>query len=95
MRNIEEYKTTTNRSVYNKLRKRYLEGRYINCSYCKYHKGENITHNFYGGFVGGKIKYPSWKLVTKNRKQWMDKKINKTYRKSLYSNNTFCEITFK
>lgn len=69
-----DYDWTTNRNYYNKLRKHYLESvGEIRCSYCKYNKGENSTQNWYGGFEGELIKYPSWKLVSKNRKQWMEK----------------------
>ena len=71
-----EYNWTTNRSVYNKRRKLYLEGMYeIYCAHCGYHKCENYDGNHYGGFDKDNLKYPSWKLVTKNRKQWMKKDI--------------------
>jgi hypothetical protein len=72
---------TMNSSVYNKARKYYLavcKG-LIHCDYCRYHRGENRS-KFYGGFIDegqdlkdGKIKYPSWKLASKKRKQWMPK----------------------
>lgn len=103
MRRIKEYKITTNRSVYNKLRKEYLEkeGK-IHCSFCKYHKGEN-KNSYYGGFVGktesknnykrNKIKYPSWKLIGKNKKQWMFKKLNFRY-STKFNGDVYCEINF-
>jgi hypothetical protein len=64
MRNIDEYKKTTNRTIYNKARKCYLSsgtGK-IHCGFCKYHKGENITHGY--------KKHVSWKTLTDKRKQW-------------------------
>lgn len=123
-----EYETTTNSSVYKKLRKRYLEGnsKGVRCAHCKYHRGENDTYNHY--FHSEKIKHdiiaidiesgeeipkysrassefnitwtwkkvnprliikdkqPSWKLTSKNRKQWMDKKIKKVYDYRLMNN---------
>ena len=35
-------------------------------------QGGDIT-NWYGGYDIDNVKYPSWKLVSRNRKQWMDK----------------------
>lgn len=66
MKNIEEYKTTTSRSVYNKIHKDYLT-KYstLRCSYCKYHRGENAGKGYF-------INLPNWKLVSKKRKQWME-----------------------
>lgn len=73
--------TTNNDSVYRKARKRWLETSEgcLHCSYCRYHKGENRT-TYYGGYIeegesfkDAKIKYPPWKLASKNRKQWMAK----------------------
>lgn len=74
MKKIEDYNWTINRSVYNKLRKHYLKiGGDIRCSYCKYHKVENYNGDWYGGYKKDNIKYPNWKMVSKNRKQWMKK----------------------
>lgn len=40
----DEYKLTSNSSVYAKAKKRVYESTCkINCSICSYHKGENIT----------------------------------------------------
>ena len=75
---------TTSRSYYNKLRKIKLEmGGEIRCSYCPYHKYENRTTKWYGStnyIVNDEeiqlkegFRKPSWKLATKNRKQWMAK----------------------
>jgi len=70
--------TTTNRSEFNRAYKFYLEHKTngINCSYCPYHRGENRV-KYYGGFVHKHVTYPNWKLVSKNRKQWMNKPLKK------------------
>lgn len=79
-------KTTDSRSEFNRVYKRYLEhsGK-IRCDRCIYHGGENNTNKRYGKnyyndmkicFGEGnetKIRYPNWKLVSKNCKQWMKK----------------------
>ena len=70
------YDWTTNRKYYNKLRKLNLANcGDIHCPICRYHLGENSTLSFYNIDSNGTRtnKYPSWKLVTKNRKQWMKK----------------------
>jgi len=74
----KEYETTNNRSVYNKLRKSILEKKgEISCSWCGYHRGENSDYKFYNVTIGTKDGiFPNWKLVSKNRKQWMDKSPN-------------------
>ena len=71
--------TTNNRAVYNRARKDWLEtgAALIHCSYCQYHRGENRT-TYYGGFkesnsTRSAINYPSWKIASKGRKQWMGK----------------------
>lgn len=74
---------TTSRSEYNKVYKRYLENSgKIHCSFCSYHRGENDTRKWYGSTrfwsedgEKSRVKYPSWKLVSKNRKQWMKKEL--------------------
>ena len=78
--------TTTNRGEFNRAYKEYLERKgKINCSYCHYHRGENGKgRGYYGGYKGlngtKNLKYPNWKLVSKNRKQWMAKPMKfKTY----------------
>jgi septin family protein len=74
------YHTTTHRGYYNKLRKEKLESQgEIYCTICPYNGGENRKTNRYLGICNvekiqhAKIKHPSWKLATKNRKQWMEK----------------------
>jgi len=70
-------KTTTSRSDYNRAYKARLEStREIYCSRCRYHKGENETRGFYRKDEVEELfgdKYPSWKLASKNPKQWMRK----------------------
>ena len=95
MRNIEEYNWTTNRTVYSRSRKKNLEAKSeIYCSYCRYHGGENDKNKWYhipkedvivpSYLVGlyNRKRMPNWKLVSKNRKQWM-KKIFKFENRSL------------
>ena len=68
---------TTNRGEFNRLYKTWLEQHNkIYCSRCKYHKNENRTTKGYGGYADKKVKHPSWKLTSKNKKQWMYKKLN-------------------
>ncbi len=76
MRLRNEYNTTINSSVYNKLHKIYN----ARCSYCKWHgpstenwQWESYYKNKYKGKE--KAKYPNWKLVSKNKKQWMEKTL--------------------
>jgi len=81
MKAKEVLDTTTNRGEFNRAYKHYLEKKgKIHCSYCKYHRGENRTKKCYGGYVrmNGhmRINHPNWKLVSKNRKQWMKKPID-------------------
>jgi len=83
-KNYKNYKSTTSRIVYNRSRKIYLESECeISCARCKYHKNENLTTRYYGGNSRIGIRYPSWKLVSKNRKQWMDKPISITEEEKL------------
>jgi hypothetical protein len=85
--------TTTDNRTYNRAIKIYRENRVIYCSYCAYHRGENQTSKWYGGYISEHVKYPNWKLVSKNRKQWMKKPLkrevdNINHRKEKY-------VTFK
>jgi len=83
MKTYKILQKTVSRSEFNKLYKRNLEqsGK-IHCSRCKYNRGENDTRKYYGTTIwyintnGDKrIRYPNWKLVSKNRKQWMNKNL--------------------
>jgi hypothetical protein len=86
MRNKIIVKSTTNRGVFNRTYKIYLEQQgKIHCSFCGYNRGENDKRKWYGGIVyddmetchgkrkGTHTRYPNWKLVSKNSKQWMKK----------------------
>lgn len=90
---------TTNRGEFNRAYKQHLESKgKIRCCYCGYHHGENDDKNWYGGFKENnrlKIRYPNWKLVSKNRKQWMKKptKIGKE-RPTRFSERTYIDITW-
>ena len=77
MGNKNLVKNTTSRSEFNRAYKIHLEQRGgIHCSYCKYHRGENDDRKWYGKSLRcNKFKYPNWKLVSKNQKQWMKKPI--------------------
>lgn len=97
MRPKEELEITSNRSVYNKLRKVCLEKNgEIRCSWCTYHGGENSTNEWYGWYDGDHEKRPNWKLVSKNPKQWMDKP--KTYKLEIefsrWNKKTYYEVKF-
>ena len=75
-----EMDTTDNRYVYNISRKIYLDKKgEIHCSRCGYHRGENDERKWYGKTLfwrdGKRLRYPNWKLVSKNKKQWMKKPI--------------------
>jgi hypothetical protein len=71
--------STTNRGEFNRAYKAYLETTKaeIHCSRCGYHRGENDERKWYGGYrrMNGHLSmsFPNWKLVSKNRKQWMKK----------------------
>lgn len=97
--------TSANRGEFNRAYKAHLEktGK-ISCSYCGYHKNENSNKKWYGGFVYddmevccGKrknIKYPNWKLVSKNSKQWMLKPIKIKIETIRWSGKEYININF-
>jgi len=85
MRKNQEYKETTNSSVFKKLHK-------INnasCSCCSWHGPnsendrwtsyfffqEDVKGRWFKNKKKGEGRYPNWKLVSKNKKQWMKKKL--------------------
>jgi hypothetical protein len=92
----KEYKETTSRYVYNRRRKYVLEAdRKIHCACCKYHDNENYSgkHYFIDTEVGEEdSRYPSWKLVSKNKKQWMSKKYILKKMVHRYYGNTYFTI---
>ena len=77
MRIFNEFRETTNSGVYKKLRKEY----YAIYSRDKWH-GHNSENdpwpNYYVRIRGkrkGEGKFPNWKLVSKNKRQWMKKSV--------------------
>ena len=48
----------TNRYIYNRLYKRWLESRFINCDRCPFHRGENASRQ---------PKHRSWKELRKTQ----------------------------
>jgi hypothetical protein len=113
MKQFIEYKITTNRTVYNRIRKHRLEkiGE-LRCTWCSYHGGENSTNKWYGSKFNIKkfnaqideliedVRFPSWKLTSKNSKQWMDKEIQitekkrRTWRGGIDNHQNYLEIEF-
>lgn len=102
-RNRKEYENGTDRSSYNKLRKKFLSEQCdIRCSYCGWNSGENSSDKWYGSSKTldenppENMKFPSWKLATKNRKQWQEKpksyKIEK--KPSRWGNFYYYEVIF-
>lgn len=93
--------STTNRKVFNRAYKCYLEKQgKLHCSWCKYHNGENYDKKWYGGHYNEKkneynIRYPNWKLVSKNRKQWMKKPMFIEEEKFSRFNVKYVDIKFK
>jgi len=81
MKKKKVLKSTDNSTVYRHTLRNYLYN-YGSCDRCSPHGGCN-RRNRYGGFAHEKLKYPSWKQVSKNPKQWMGKPI-KRVEKRLY-----------
>jgi len=92
---------TTSRGEFNRAYKGYLEGKgKISCTYCRYHRNENGKGlGCYGGYEKSNgtmhIKYPNWKLVSKNRKQWMPKSMKVEHKESGYGKWKRKYITLK
>jgi len=62
MRCFDEMQTTENSRIYKRARKKYLEGRGINCSFCPYHRWENWKHKL----------QRSWKKFRKTKYKYAD-----------------------
>ena len=69
MRSFEELRTTTSNYVY---RRRYF--RRFCCLKCLI-RGRRKYYHIFKGFRKQKANFPNWKLVSKNRKQWMKKPL--------------------
>ena len=99
MRNFEEYRSTTNRYVYNRIHKEL----HASCSHCSWHQkdfghySENGAWKWYScGAIertGKQDNFPNWKLVSKNKKQWMKKPL-KFENNSRFSDD-ISDITWK
>lgn len=105
-----EYKTTDNRYVYNRLRKKMLEqDGSIHCSWCGYHRSENSSKKWYGGvlqtgFEGKKwneniIPYEHWDVTNPNWKLVSKKKkqwmVKKTKKDTSWSNRGYSRTSFE
>lgn len=97
----KEYNETSNRSVYNKARKFLLEKQgKIYCDRCSYHRGDNDKNHYYAIYENVPDnrtdrrfnRRPSWKLVCKNKKQWMTKKYKLKSRIHYFYNCEYFEI---
>jgi len=107
MRNEILLKSTTSRKLFNRAYKLHLEQRgKIHCSLCGYNRGENDERKWYGyydyddmnicrGKKGTHTRYPNWKLVSKNRKQWMKKPIRIVEDKHHYVSSKVVYVKFK
>ncbi|WP_343690044.1 hypothetical protein [Chitinophaga sp.] len=80
MKNYERLKDTMDRRTYSIVRKEL----YAVCSRCSWHAGfwsaclDNpfVEMSYEEDEEGGRFRnYPNWKMVSKNRKQWMGKKF--------------------
>ena len=75
-RDNREYKTTTNKKVYKICHFAHAD---MCCLACTNRRRRKFYHIFENSHRRS-VRNPSWKLVSKNRKQWMKKpiKISKT-----------------
>ena len=86
MRIYQEYRETTNSSLFRKLHKSI----HASCDYCSWHgySSENKSWKWYHVYLEdekdtywrkakkkGEGRFPNWKLVSKNKKQWMKKPL--------------------
>jgi len=89
--------STGNRKVFNRAYRQYLDGKEGLCTYCSPHGGCNSKKKWYGGWKedAKPVKYPNWKLVSKNCKQWIKKPMIIDVQPSRFNNGTIIEIKFK
>jgi hypothetical protein len=98
-RRSEEYGQTTNKNLFSKLHKSMLErtGK-IRCTLCPYHRHENDGRKHYGSIGLRKEKkqfrYPNWKLVSKNDKQWMGKMYREKIDRYYFDRSEYVEFKF-
>lgn len=71
----------------------------IRCGLCPYNRGCNCNGKWYGEYPEEKAtrrgRYPSWKLASKNRKQWMKKNLKKTTEYSRWQKALYTQIEIK
>lgn len=91
-------KTTTHRGTYNRANKNL----HAACPRCKWHRGcaeQGPKKMCYHGFIDGTldrsnfISIYNWKLVSKNKKQWMKKRL-KTYYCPQLDGRVYIEFSF-
>lgn len=82
----DSFELTTHRTTEKRMYKEHAD---IHCNYCGYHRGENSDHKYYTV-----KRRPSWKLVSKKKKQWMLKP--KSYRivETVINARVYTELTF-
>ncbi len=96
MRVYQEIRETTNSNLYRKLYREYLNKKEGKCSMCTAHGGCNERNKWYGTTFNPKddqhLRYPSWKLVSKNRKQWMKKPLKVKIKELKWRKTTYVEL---
>ena len=69
----------------------------LRCDWCPPNRGCNSRRKYYGSRYSKNtyknVRYPSWKLATKNRKQWMKKNLKIEERSNRYG-FTWTDIKF-
>lgn len=92
-----EYLVTNNRKVFNIMHKEL----YSCCSFDGWHSGENKTYDkwygtktFWRDSKHKPVRYPSWKLVSKNKNQYDYKPITKWITSDIRYGSEYMEIEF-
>lgn len=89
-KNNKEYKTTTDNKVFKICHYAHEDMCCMACSKRRKTKDYHIAK--YGRLE--RIRIPNWKLVSKNRKQWMKKPIEIGENSARYSYYTYSKITW-
>jgi hypothetical protein len=63
MKAFDELRQTTNTNVYRRVHKQAVANKTCLCTYCGWHSGPDNFDGYWG-------EHPSWKLLTRARKQW-------------------------
>lgn len=82
----DSFELTTHRTTEKRM---YKEHCGVSCSYCCYHRGENSRDKYYTV-----KRRPSWKLVSKKRKQWMPKPKSYQIVEIVINARVYTELTF-